>query len=93
MHKMTKPGFGPGHPQFMRGALTTELPSEQLNRRRGDASRRRCKIPVTSHCSVAMIWVADIYAVITYSSDEGESTGEGENPHYIKACLTHVHCS
>ena len=77
----------------MRGALTTELPSEQLNWRRGDASRRGCKIPVTSNCSVAMIWVADIYAVITYLSDDGESTREGENPHYIKARLTHVHCS
>jgi hypothetical protein len=46
---------------------------------------------VMSYCSVVMVWPADIYAVGMRPSGENESTGEEENPHYIKsrfdACL------
>jgi hypothetical protein len=50
---------------------------------------------VTSYCSVAIVWPADIYAVGTCPNGESESTGEEENPHYIKSrfdvCLCPTH--
>jgi len=43
----------------------------------------RSKLPVTSYCNVAMIWLADICAVVM--CNEGERSAEEKTPHYIKS--------
>ena len=47
----------------------------------------RSKTMVASHCSVVMIWLADIWAAMTCHSGDGEGSGEGETPRYIRSKL------
>jgi hypothetical protein len=39
-----------------------------------------------------MVWPADICAVVTCTSDEGENTGKEGNPHYIKSMFDMCLC-
>ena len=40
---------------------------------------------VTSQFSVAVVWLADICAATTCDIGDGEGSGEGETPRYIRS--------